>query len=372
MNTQNFELAKQLRHDLHKHPELSNEEVWTKQYLIDFLKAHTSSIEIFDKDTWFYAMYHAGDDRPNIAFRADYDALPMDEVIDIPWASEFPGKAHKCGHDGHSSTLAALALEIDQNGADKNVFFLFQPAEETGDGAIQCVGFIKEHNIDEIYAYHNMSGLPLHSVTVKDGTALCASKGMSIIFEGSPTHASQPEFGVNPSLAIANMVIENEKLITSDNNEGLVLSTVVQIDVGEKAFGLAASKGALRLTIRALYEKELDQLQSNLEKFAQQQAEKFGLNVSFEYNDEFPETANNKECTEKIRAAATSLGMELHELEEAYRGSEDFGHFTKLTKGSYCFIGNGEDYANLHTSEYDFPDELIQTGVKLFKELINS
>ena len=65
--------------------------------------------------------------------------------IELPWASHFPGKAHKCGHDGHSATLAGFALEIDQVGADKNIFFLFQPAEETGDGAIQCVDFIKEH-----------------------------------------------------------------------------------------------------------------------------------------------------------------------------------------------------------------------------------
>lgn len=369
MNSQNFDLAKQLRHELHQHPELSNEEVWTKQHLINFLKTNTN-LEIIDKGTWFYAIYRAGIDQPNIAFRADFDALPMDEVIDLPWASKYPGKAHKCGHDGHSATLAGFALEIDQIGADKNIFFLFQPAEETGDGAIQCVEFIKEHNIDEIFAYHNMSGIPYKAVGIIDGTAMCASKGMTIHMEGAPAHASQPEMGINPSLAIANIVKEISDFISPEKNKGLVLCTVVQIDVGEHAFGIAASSGSLRMTIRALYEEELDRLQRNLENFANAQAEEFGLNVRFQYNDEFPETVNHKESADKIRFVTKSKGMELVELQEAFRGSEDFGHFTKLTKGAYYFIGNGEDYPQLHTYEYDFPDELIESGVALFKELV--
>src|SRR5699024_8080864 len=101
-----------------------------------------------------------------------------------------------------------------------------------------------------------------------------------------------------------------------------------------------------------------------------EQAEKFGLECSFSYNDGFPETANHKESADKIRHVATNQELELVELNEAFRGSEDFGHFTKLTKGSYCFIGNGEDYPDVHTNEFDFRDELIETGVKLFKGLI--
>ncbi|WP_040285892.1 M20 metallopeptidase family protein [Sporosarcina koreensis] len=370
MNEHNLELAVQLRHELHAHPELSNEETWTKQHLMSFLKTHTTNLELIDRGNWFYAAYRSGDGKPNIAFRADFDALPMDEVIDLPWASEYPGKAHKCGHDGHSSTLAAFALEIDQNGADQNVFFLFQPAEETGDGAIQCVDLIEDEQIDEIYAYHNMSGLPFKTVVVKDGTMMCASKGMTIQLAGSPAHASQPENGQNPALAIANIIRSIEDFTSPEQNEGLVLCTVVQIDAGEKAFGMSASKGTLRMTIRALYEKELDRLQSNLEDCANHQAEEHGLAVSFEYQDEFPETANAKECSDKFRESAKAGGLEILELPEAYRGSEDFGHLSKRTKGAYCFVGNGEEYPNVHTSEYDFRDKLIETGVQLFKGVL--
>ncbi|WML52432.1 hypothetical protein RCG17_24145 [Neobacillus sp. PS3-12] len=124
------------------------------------------------------------------------------------------------------------------------------------------------------------------------------------------------------------------------------------------------------MTIRALYEEELDRLQENLESFAKAQAEEYGLKVSFQYNDEFPETFNHKESADKIRLAAKAKGMEFVELKEAFRASEDFGHYTKLTKGAYCFIGNGEDYPHLHTNEYDFRDELIEIGVELFMGLV--
>ncbi|KMY54147.1 amidohydrolase [Bacillus sp. FJAT-27231] len=368
METRNLELAKQLRHELHQHPELSNHEVWTKQHLIDFIKTHTK-LEVVDKGLWFYAIYRAGEGKKNIAFRADFDALPMEERLDIPHASQVPGVSHKCGHDGHAASLAGFALEVDQKGADKNIFFLFQHAEETGDGAAECASFIKEHHIEEIFAYHNMSGMALHSVNVIDGTAHCASKGMTIHMEGSPAHASQPEDGVNPAFAIAKVIDAIPEFISPENNKGLVLCTVVQVDIGEKAFGISASKGNLLLTIRALYEEELDKLQKNLEEAAQVQAEKYGLKVNFSYNDVFPETVNDKESSDKIRQVCVQKGMQVIEMQEAFRGSEDYGHYLKLTKGAMCYIGNGEEYPQVHTYEYDFRDDIIETAVELFKGL---
>lgn len=368
METKNLKLVKQLRHELHQHPELSNQEVWTKQHLIDFLKKHTN-LEIVDKGLWFYAIYRAGEDKKSIAFRADFDAISMQETMDIPYVSEFSGIAHKCGHDGHAASLAGFALEIDQKGADKNIFLLFQHAEETGDGAALCASFIKENNIEEIFAYHNMSGLPLRSVNVIDGTAQCASKGMTIHMEGSPAHASEPEKGANPAFAIAKIINSIPGYSLPENNKGMVLCTVIQVDIGERAFGVSASKGDLLLTIRAMYEVELDKLQKNLEELAIAQAEKYGLKVSFSYNDAFPETANYKESSDKIRQVCKAKDIQVVELSEAFRASEDFGHYLKQTKGAMCYIGNGEDYPSIHTYEYDFPDEIIETAVELFKGL---
>lgn len=369
MKYKNLEISKKLRRKLHQHPELSNQEVWTKEYLINFIKANTK-LEIVDKGLWFYAIYRAGENKKNIGFRADFDAISMQETIDIPYGSLIPEIAHKCGHDGHSAVLAGLALEIDQSGADKNIFFLFQHAEETGDGAAQCVSLIKENNIEEIYAFHNMSGMALNSVNVIDGISSCASKGMTIHMEGSPAHASQPEDGVNPAFAIANIINAIPELIYPKKYNGMVLCTVIKVDIGERAFGVSASKGDLLITIRALYEIEMEKLQKSIEDISIFQAEKNGLKVNFYYNDVFPETCNWKESTDKIRQVCKKKGIEIFEMTDAFRGSEDFGHYLKVTKGAICYIGNGIDYPSLHTVEYDFPDEIIETAVELFKGLI--
>ena len=152
-------------------------------------------------------------------------------------------------------------------------------------------------------------------------------------------------------------------------NEGLVLCTVVHVNIGERAFGISASKGELLITIRALYEAELDKLQKNLEKLAHEQADQYGLKVSFTYSDEFPETANHKESSDKIRKVTQDKGFQLVEMKEAFRASEDFGHYLKLIKGAMCYIGNGEKYPHIHTYEYDFRDDIIETAVELFKGL---
>lgn len=368
LKASNLVLVKELRHELHQHAEPSNYEVWTKKHLIDFLKKHTN-LEIVDRGFWFYAIYHAGADKKNIAYRADFDAILMNENIDIPHASKNPGVSHKCGHDGHSATLAGFALEIDQEGADKNIYFLFQHAEETGDGAAQCVTFIKEHDIEEIFAYHNMSSMKLNSINVIDGTSNFASRGMTIHMEGTPSHASQPENGRNPAYAIVKVIDSIEESTSQDNNKGLVLCTVIQVDIGERAFGISASRGDLLLTIRAEYEEELEKLQKNLEVLSMAQADKFGLKVSFSYNDIFPVTSNYKESNDKIRQVAKDKGFEVVEMKKGFRGSEDYGHYLKETKGSICFIGNGENYPQVHTFEYDFPNDIIETAVELFKGL---
>jgi len=368
LKKENLDLAIKLRHELHQNPEPSNKEKWTKKHLIDFLEKYTN-LEIIDKGLWFYAVYRSEKGRKNIAFRADFDAIEMDESIDLPYGSKNPGVSHKCGHDGHSATMAAFALEIDQDGSDNNIFFLFQHAEEIGDGAKYAVELIKDENIDEIFAYHNESGIPYKSINVIDGTAHYASKGMIIHMEGTPSHASEPEKGKNPAFAIAKIIDSIPALTSDEKNKGKVFCTIIQVDIGKRAFGIQASKGDLLLTIRAFYEEEMDKLEENIKKIAKEEAVKHGLKVSFDFEDYFPETVNNKESNDKIRRVAKENDFELNEIEEASRGSEDYGYYTKVTKGAMFYIGNGKDYPNIHSYEYDFRDELIEVGVKMFKDL---
>ena len=181
------ELAKKLQKHLHTIPELSGCETETKKALIDFLKQE-SDLEIIDCGKWFYAAHREEGAEEGMAFRADMDA--------VTGADSRP--YHGCGHDGHSSVMAALAAWTTGKRFGKNLFFLFQHAEETGAGAAQCCAIFEKEKIGAIYGFHNCPGFPAGSVLLLHDTFACASKGLRLIFEGSQTHAAYPENGKNP------------------------------------------------------------------------------------------------------------------------------------------------------------------------------
>ena len=370
MKQENYELAVELRHRLHAHPELSNEEKWTKATLMEFLRSHTK-LEVVDKGSWFYAAYRAGGDKPGIALRADFDAVPVEDLCDVPYVSRIPGVGHKCGHDGHSASLAALALEVDQQGADRDVFFLFQHAEETGDGAKACTALLREEKVGEIFGFHNRPGVPLGAVQVLDGTIYCASKGMIFSFQGTPSHASMPELGKNPAFAIAEIISQLSALTDPARYRGLVLATIIQVDVGERAFGTQASRGQLLLTVRGEYEEELKALIAQLEKLAREKAERQGLGLTISFCDEFPATVSGKASNDKVRRVCGELQIPLRELKEPFRSSEDFGHYTREIPGAFFEIGSGENCGELHTTGMDFPDAIIPTAVAVYRRLID-
>lgn len=369
MNSENLKKAVQLRHELHMHPELSNQESWTKQHLIAFLREHAQELEIHDMGRWFYAAYRSGGNQPGIALRADFDAVPVADCCDVPWKSAFEGIGHKCGHDGHSACLAATALEVCCVKPKKDVFFLFQHAEETGDGARECTALFDRESVGEIFGLHNRPGVPIGSVQIMDGTFYCASMGLMIHYTGKPSHASMPELGINPAFAIAEIISSLSTFTVPEEHEGLVLATIIQVSVGERAFGIQASTGDLLLTIRAQYDHELELLRSGLERMAMEKAAEHGLHCEVSYADVFPETAGTPEEVEKVRRVCAKLGIPCRELDEPFRSSEDFGWYTKAIPGAFFELGSG-DTGNLHTETMDFPDAAIPTAVAVYLALI--
>ncbi|MCL1808326.1 MAG: amidohydrolase [Clostridiales bacterium] len=361
------ELAVELRHELHMHPELSNHEAQSKQRLMDFLQRH-AGLELVDKGRWFYAHYKSGSKQPGIAFRADMDAIALEEDNSLPYHSLNTGAAHKCGHDGHCASLAAFAVEVGRHGAPRDVYFLFQHAEETGDGAIECCEIIRECDIGEIFAFHNMPEYPYGAVVAKDGTMNCASKGVCVSLIGAPSHASAPENGMNPAQAAAKIILSVPRLLLGEQFHGLVQCTVVHMKMGEKNFGISPGEAELCFTCRGQYEHEMEMLIGELLSVARKTCESDGFKLEVSYSDAFPETANHRSSVEKIRKACSSLGYEFIEMQEPLRGSEDYGHYTKLTDGAIFFIGAG-DVPDIHTDGFDFDDSLIEKAVEVFKHL---
>lgn len=359
-----------LRHLLHQTAELSGQEYHTKQILKDFLRCETS-LELVDRGEWFYAYYEPKIVTSNepIAFRADFDALPIPETIELEYASKTLGVSHKCGHDGHSAALAGLALVLEHEDIDRPVYLIFQHAEEIGGGGKTCARLIKEKGISSIYAFHNWSGFPEGSILVRSGTVQCASKGLTINFTGKTAHASQPEDGINPSVAVAKMILSVENILNDNKYSGLVLSTPINVTIGEKNFGIAASKAEISFTLRAEYENELDDLEFGIRKIAERLAEEEKLKVSFELQDVFPETTNDPDAVRRVGKAAKTAGIALYQMEKPFRASEDFGWYQKECPGAMFYIGNGENYPSIHTTNYDFNDHILDTAIKILKTL---
>ena len=243
------------------------------------------------------------------------------------------------------------------------------PADNNGGGE-EASALLDEVEIDEAYAFHTESGFPYDSMVLRDACVCFASKGMEITLTGAPAHASTPEHGRNPALAIAALIRAVSGFLEPSQYQGDVLATVIQVDIGERAFGVSAHKGKLLLTIRGEIEAEMDLLQKKLEQKALEEAEKYGLECSFAYYDEFPETRNHEELAKKIQMVSEELGIPLAEGVMPDRGSEDFGWFGKKTKIGYFCIGNGEDYPSVHDAKFDFIDAQMKTATQIFLGLI--
>lgn len=360
----------ELRHVLHQYPEVSMKEHRTKQRLMDFLKSETN-LTVVDRGKWFYAFYDCGNPKAKtIGFRADYDALPIQEISDLPYASVNQGVFHGCGHDGHSAALAGFALTIAHEGADKNIVFIFQHAEEIGGGGEACAELIAELGISEIYAFHNMSGFPEGSVAVREGVTQCASKGLTVSFQGETAHASQPEDGRNPAKAIAELTLLIDTINTGHMYKGLMMATVVDISVGSKNFGIAASEGEVSVTLRAYYEEDMRSAEQMIKDKASELAKRDGLKVYWTESDVFPETVNDAACVKNVMNAAKELGLQVIEMDKPIRASEDFGYYLKQCSGCMFYVGNGENYPPIHTLGYDFNDRVMQLVILLFKNLV--
>ncbi len=367
MHKENLKRITELRHELHRHPELSMREERTIRRLTDFLKENTD-FKVVEKDGWFYAVKTGRPGGRKIAFRADMDALPIPESLPLPYVSRCGRVSHKCGHDGHSAALCGLALELTGRTLKDTVYLIFQPGEETGQGARLCCGLIPQEGIGEIYAFHNLPGYPEGHLVYREGLTQPASEGLRILLAGRKSHASAPEEGRNPAEALARIVLRSQELCRQPA-DGMLLCTVTGLLAGTGDFGISAGSGEVSLTLRAEREEEMDRLEADLLAFAEEQAAAYGLTVSHEIHDRFPETRNHPECLARVRKAAEALGIPLLAMPRLWRASEDFGHYLKECPGAMFYLGAGEGTPALHTDAYDFDDRLLAPAADLFARL---
>ncbi len=204
----NKEIIK-LRHEIHKHPEVSNDEYNTSERIINFIKKFNPDEIIKLGETGVAFAFNGKEKGKTVVFRAELDALPIQEKSGVEYASVNDHVAHACGHDGHMAILTGLAQKISENRPERGrVIMLFQPAEEVEQGARDVVENPKFNDIkpDYMFALHNVPGFEKHKIILKKGSFASASKGMTIKLTGKTAHAAEPENGISPADAISEMI----------------------------------------------------------------------------------------------------------------------------------------------------------------------
>ena len=363
----------ELRHEFHQYPELGFQETKTKTKIANFLRA--KGLQVIE-GVGVIGVLKSGSGSKTIGLRADMDALPIQETSKHAYSSKHPGVMHACGHDGHTTMLLGAAEELANSlDFDGTVIFIFQPNEENGLGAKAMLneGILSSFPISEIFALHNLPGTETGRIITRKGL-ICSSESLfEISLKGQGGHASMPHVG-RDTISVGSEIIQSLQNIISKKlapGSGSVLSVTEFTSDGARNVlpGNSLIKGDVRS--RSKEDRlEIKRLMGTLVEGISDAHEITG-EVSFE--TEFVETINSSDQTETVIAVAEELGLSLDGNCEPMSFSEDFAHFSNVVPGCFFLLGNGQTgcvSSPLHSSSYDFNDELLPIGVKIWSKIV--
>ncbi|MBU2359760.1 MAG: amidohydrolase [Alphaproteobacteria bacterium] len=367
----------EFRRALHRRPEVSGEEMETAKTVVAAVKLMCPTAILTGLGGHgVAAIFDSGKDGPTVLFRAELDALPIEERNDaIAWPSEIPGKSHVCGHDGHMTMLLALGRMISRKPVAKGrVILMFQPAEEDGSGAKAVVAdpAFDEVKPDWAFAIHNDPGSPFGFVSTRVGLMNCASLGLKVRLSGKMAHAANPQDGVSPALAVAKLIPALDDLGHGEGgprNDAFRLVTITHVNIGEPTFGIAPGEAEVFATLRAAGDAGIESLEAAARTIATSVADEHGLGVAFEIHDHFAASVNDADAYDVATRAIEAIGVPHGQENVPMRASEDFGVFGWGAKAAMLFLGSGEGHAALHNPDYDFPDDLIPIGSAIFERI---
>lgn len=343
------ESARRLRLSLHELAEGSHEEERTAARVQAFLE------DLFlDVETGLggHGLLTRIGDPPYRLLRAELDGLPL---------VDGDGHRHGCGHDGHMAMLAGAAQVLARDPPDRGVAFLFQPAEEDGSGMAKALEDprLRDLDVSEVYAIHNLPGIPLGTVVL--GPGALASVGLRLRLVGNEAHAAHPQEGNSPWKTLQRLAD-----MVPDLREGLAdeqaLATLIHVRLGTEAYGTSPGTGLVAATLRGT-EASVDAMMERWTRAAFDMAKASDLSVEVTEVDPFPETDNHDDALERVEAVADQAGLDAAHHALPFPWSEDVGHAVRKWGGALVGLGSGEDQPPLHDDDYEFPDDLLEPGV---------
>ncbi|MFM9277435.1 M20 peptidase aminoacylase family protein [Paenibacillus jiagnxiensis] len=330
----------EIRRELHRNPELSNEEFETTSRIRRWLEAAGIRIAEYPLRTGVIAEVGGRHGGPVIALRADIDALPIQEETGLSFASAVPGKMHACGHDFHTASLIGAAYLLKEREEELNgtVRLIFQPAEEKASGARQVIESSALENVRAIFGLHNKPDLPVGTIGIKQGPIMAAADGFKVEVQGKGSHAAVPEAGIDP-IVIASHIITALQSIVSRNVSALdsAVISVTKLHSGS-TWNVIANKAVLEGTVRTFDEQVRSRVLARFDQVVEGVAAAFGTSAAVRWIEGPPPAINDETLVELAWQEAEHLGL-LPVVPAPSPAGEDFAVYQKLVPGLFVFMG---------------------------------
>ncbi len=367
-----------IRKHIHKNPELSGDEVETSKFIINKLNEFGADkvLSNIGMNGVIGIFKGKSDKGKSVLFRAEMDAVNVHETSNHEHKSNKLDISHTCGHDGHMAILLAFASELKQimSTLPGEVILFFQESEETGQGAKNMIKDTQFKHIepDFCFAMHNLPQFEKKCIIVKENIMSAASKGVNIKLTGESSHAAKPYEGVNPKNILIQILEDIDKIsehYNEENESSYITTTFAQLGTAIN-YGITPGNALIAATMRSQEQKIIDQISDDIKKRVIEICNNTIVNPHIEWVEEFPGVNNNINCVNIIRDSAKDLNLKIHECNFPFNWSEDFSYITQKFPGALFGIGAGLDHPFCHNPEYDFPDDIIETSLNMYKKII--
>ena len=370
--------VKQWRKQIHSQPELGFKEFKTSSFIVEKLQSFGIDVHQGLGGTGVVGTLKNGEG-PTIGIRADIDALPIAEQNEVDHKSTHENCMHACGHDGHTSVLLGTAKYLSQNkNFSGTIHFIFQPAEEVLGGAKAMIddGLFDRFPMDAVYGLHNWPGLPVGEIAVNNGPMMASFDTFEITLTGKGTHAAMPHLGADPIAAGAALITNIQSIVSrrvSPLQSGVI--SVTQMNSGDTT-NVIPDIAVLKGTVRSFDMDVRQSMQDMLTEMVVALPPLYGVKGEMDYYIRYPVTTNDTQAYLEIKDAATKvLGADKVNTDvEPSMASEDFSFMSQEVKGAYFWLGvDGSTPSKpLHNASYDFNDDAIETGIKVWISLVES
>ena len=358
--------AIEFRRELHRHPELSFEEVQTAQYIEKCLTEADISHSRIAETGVLAKIEGKGDLSRAIVLRADIDALPIEEQSGLEYASENEGVMHACGHDIHAAVLYGVLLRLaEKRDFEGTIFGLFQPGEECNPGGASKVlqeEPFADYNIVAVVGEHTDSGLEVGELGFCKGEFMAANDELRFWVRGKGGHAAMRDKLNDTVVAAANLVT----MLNAVNDENTVLS--IGKVIADGATNVIPDEVYMEGTFRCFSEEHRRTVWQIIEAAAQSVDAKFGTTTEVDINHGYPAVVSNDELVDKAVALATENGVSVKMLPKRYT-AEDFGHYCVRYPSLFYRLGVGTDAGRSHTSTFAPNEEAIEVGIDFMEKL---